>query len=61
MSEIICTKCKVPLQMQKTRFQYLGHELHSEVPRCPQCGQVYLSEELVNGKVASVESGLEYK
>lgn len=61
MSEIICTKCGVPLETQNARFSYLGHELHSDVPRCPKCGQIYLSEELVNSKVASVEASLEDK
>jgi len=61
MSEIICDKCKEPLVNLKTRFIYLGHELHSEIPRCPKCGQVYLSEEMVKGKVADVEASLEDK
>ena len=61
MSEIICTKCGIPLEIQNARFSYLGHELHSDVPRCPKCGQIYLSEELVNSKIASVEASLEDK
>jgi len=61
MSEIVCTKCGVPLVMQNARFGYLGHELHADVPRCPKCGQIYLSEELVNTKVASVEASVEDK
>ena len=63
MSEekIICAKCKVPLEMKKAKFSYLGHELHSEVPRCPKCGQVYLSEELVRNRIAKVEASVEDK
>ena len=61
MSEIICTKCGIPLKEEPTRFTYLGHELHDNVPRCPKCGQIYLSEEMVNGKVNSVEAGIEDK
>lgn len=63
MSEekIICAKCNVPLEMKKAKFSYLGHELHSEVPRCPKCGQVYLSEELVRNRIAKVEASVEDK
>ena len=60
-TEIICAKCKVPLVNKKARFLYLGHEMHSEVPRCPKCGQIYLSEELVRGRIADVEASLEDK
>lgn len=42
-------------------FAYLGHNFSAELPKCPQCGQVYLSEELVKGKVTQVETGLEDK
>lgn len=61
MKEIICSKCKVPLVEEKCKFAYLGHELHSDMPRCPVCGQVYLSEKLVNGRIQSVETGVEDK
>jgi len=60
-NKIICSKCNVPLALEKTKFQYLGHEFNSDVPRCPVCGQVYLTEKLVTGRIASVESGVEDK
>lgn len=58
---LICTKCNVPLEPIKTTFSYLGHEFYSALPRCPNCGLVYVSEELAKGKMASVESELEDK
>ena len=42
-------------------FEYLGHTFFADAPRCPVCGQVYLSEELVKGRVAEVEMQLEDK
>lgn len=61
MDEIICSKCKIPLENKSARFQYIGHEFHSEVPRCPKCGQIYLPEELVKGRIADVEASVEDK
>ncbi len=58
---LICCKCDVPLVMGKTSFAYLKHHFTAEVPKCPRCGQVYISEELVLGKVAQVETELEDK
>lgn len=56
-----CCKCGVELQMKKTIFVYLEHEMYHEVPCCPACGQVYIPEELANGKIAAVEMELEDK
>lgn len=58
---LICQKCNVPLEGQKTCFSYLGFNFNTELPRCPVCGQIFLSEELAAGKVAEVEMGLEDK
>ena len=55
MSTLICGKCHVPLEEQKTTFQYMGYEVYETLPRCPRCGQVYLDEKLVRGKMAEVE------
>lgn len=61
MKELICGRCGVPLVKQKTVFQYLGYEVYEELPRCPECGQVYLDEELVRGRMAEVETEVEDK
>ncbi len=58
---LVCAKCNVPLEPAKTTFHYLEHEFYADLPRCPKCGQVYLSEEIVNGKVHDVETELEEK
>lgn len=61
LEELICCQCQVKLELIKTNFVYLRHSFSSEVPKCPQCGQVFISEELVKGKVVPVEQLLEDK
>jgi len=56
-----CCKCKVPLVMKKTNFEYLAHNFFAEIPVCPVCGQVYVSEQLAKGKISEVEKNLEEK
>ncbi|SDE57366.1 DVU_1557 family redox protein [Sporomusa acidovorans] len=58
---LVCLKCNVALEPRKASFNYLGFTFNTELPRCPVCGQVFLSEELVKGKVAEVEMSLEDK
>jgi hypothetical protein len=59
--KLICCKCNKELEMIKTDFSYLGHVFFTEVPRCPECGQVYIPEELVRGRISDVEMQLEDK
>ncbi len=61
MGNLICAKCGVPLEKQKTTFQYMGYEVYEDLPRCPKCGQVYLDEQLVRGRMAEVETEVEDK
>jgi DNA-directed RNA polymerase subunit RPC12/RpoP len=61
VEKLICTKCGKELQMIQATAEYLGHRFSEEVPGCPECGQIYLSEELVATKIAEVESTLEQK
>ena len=63
MSEqpLICNLCQCPLEIKRVDFEYVGHTFFADAPRCPRCGQVYLSEELVKGRVAEVEMELEDK
>ncbi len=59
--KMICFKCQRELEMKKTDFTYLGHSFFTEVPRCPECGIVYVSEELVKDRISQVEMQLEDK
>lgn len=58
---IICQRCQKELVPQKTDFTYLGHSFYAEVLRCPECGQVFIPEELAKGRISEVEMQLEDK
>jgi hypothetical protein len=59
--KLICYKCQKELELIKTNFTYLGHSFFTEVPRCPECGLVFISEELVKGRISEVEMQMEDK
>ena len=59
--ELICNPCNVTLKTMTVTFSYLGHSFRSDVQRCPDCGQVFISEDLVKGRMAEVEMELEDK
>jgi hypothetical protein len=56
-----CAKCSVPLQTGKVNIAYLGSMFPVDLHRCPECGLVYIAEELAMGKMAEVEKLLEDK
>jgi uncharacterized protein with PIN domain len=58
---LICHKCQVELTTSKTHFDYLGHSFHADMLRCPKCGQIFIPEELVKGRMAEVEMMMEDK
>ena len=61
MRKLICAKCKVPLAPRKVTFQYLKYEVYEDLPCCPVCGQVYLDEKLVRGRMHDAEVEVEDK
>ena len=56
-----CGKCKVPLVSGKVTVTYLGSVFPLELPRCPQCGFILVSEALALGKMLKAEQALEDK
>ncbi len=60
-SSILCLQCNRPLVEQTVTLQYLGHAFRVKLPRCPQCGQVYITPDLARGRMAQVEMELEDK
>ena len=56
-----CSRCQVPLVMGKVEASYLDHAFPVELPVCPKCGFVYISEALALGKMLKVEQALEDK
>ena len=59
--KLICDKCNVEMQLIEVQFKYLNRSFRYKVPRCPQCSQVSLPEELVNGRMSEVEAMIEEK
>lgn len=58
---LTCFRCQIPLEPAPTSFSYLKHSFSVDLPRCPGCGQVFLDEALVLGKMLEVETSLEEK
>lgn len=61
MEELICSKCNLPLEMKDVSIDYLDYHYIQKLPRCPNCGQIFISEELVDDKITNLESSLEEK
>ena len=59
--KLICNLCDAELVPMNAGFSYLGHSFRAEVPRCPVCGQIYLSEGIVKERIVQVEMDLEDK
>jgi hypothetical protein len=56
-----CRKCDLPLELGSVAVEYLGNQFSAELPRCPGCGLVLITEDLALGKMAEVEQILEDK
>lgn len=56
-----CCRCDKELVPKKIVFAYLGHTVAHEVPTCPKCGKVFISQELAEGRMSEVEQQLEDK
>ena len=62
MSEnLVCRKCSEKLTLKKVVFEYIGSNFTYDLPCCPKCGDVFISAELAEGKIAEVEQLLEDK
>lgn len=60
-SELRCLKCDRDLELIRTDFTYMGYDFHELLPRCPVCGQVFVSEALAAGRMREVETAMEDK
>ncbi|MCX5883533.1 MAG: hypothetical protein NTU74_17585 [Deltaproteobacteria bacterium] len=56
-----CRKCNVNLAVGPVTLSYMGNRMTADLPQCPACGFVLISEELATGKMAEVEQVLEDK
>jgi RNase P subunit RPR2 len=59
--EWICRKCDRPLEPGTVTVSYMGNEFTAELPVCPGCGFILVSEAVALGKMAEVEQILEDK
>jgi YgiT-type zinc finger domain-containing protein len=59
--KLFCCKCQKEMEIKRTDFTYLDHSFFTDLPRCPECGMVYISEELAKGRISDVEMQLEDK
>lgn len=57
----VCGRCNCALEIKKVSVSYMGSSFPVDLPVCPQCGQVFVTEELAVGKMAEVEQTLEDK
>ncbi|MDR2157326.1 MAG: hypothetical protein LBO81_06060 [Clostridiales Family XIII bacterium] len=60
-SRRICELCDVEMTPLEAQFNYLNRTFKHVVLRCPRCGQVYIPEELAEGRMREVEKTLEEK
>jgi len=56
-----CRKCNINLVVGPASLSYMGNRMTADLPQCPVCGFVLISEELALGKMAEVEQILEDK
>jgi rubredoxin len=56
-----CDSCGVGLEFAETQVSYMGSKYPVDLPRCPQCGLVFIPEQLALGKMAEIERILEDK
>jgi hypothetical protein len=61
LQQWMCARCKLPMVLQAVRIEYLGNAFPVELPKCPQCGLIFIPEHLALGKMAEVEHALEDK
>jgi hypothetical protein len=56
-----CGRCGIPLSPAKVSIAYLGSAFPVDLLKCPQCGMVFIPEDLALGRMAEVEQTLEDK
>ncbi|MBT0894439.1 DNA-binding protein [Geobacter hydrogenophilus] len=57
----LCAKCDLPLELAAVKLTYLDETFVVDLPACPSCQRVLVSEENAVGKMALAEQMLEDK
>jgi len=60
-SNIACEKCGIDLKPGKVILTYLNSSFPVDLYKCPNCGLVYIPEDLALGKMDMAEKALEDK
>ncbi|HMK65991.1 MAG TPA: DNA-binding protein, partial [Thermodesulfobacteriota bacterium] len=61
LTDWACGKCDKLLEWVTVKLQYLDQTFETDIPACPFCQGVLISEELAVGKMTMVEMLLEDK
>jgi hypothetical protein len=56
-----CTACALPLELATVKLAYLDETFAVDIPACPACQRVFVSEEQAVAKMALAERMLEDK
>lgn len=56
-----CQRCQSGLVTGPVTVEYMGNRFTTDLPHCPSCGMILVSEEIALGKMAQVEQMLEDK
>jgi len=59
--KLICESCGIYMEEMEANFTYLNRSFRHKVMRCPECGMVYIPEDLARGRMRIVEMTLEEK
>lgn len=59
--EWTCHNCRCALVVGQVTVSYMGNRFTTQMPHCPKCGLVLVSEAVALGKMAEVEQILEDK
>ncbi|MDD3846780.1 MAG: hypothetical protein PHC90_10525 [Syntrophorhabdaceae bacterium] len=59
--EWICVKCDRKLELATVKLKYMEETFGVEIPACPSCQRIFVSEEDATGKMALAEKMLEDK
>ena len=60
-SDWVCVPCGIPLETATVKLAYLDETFAADIPACPSCQRVLVSEEVAVGKMALAEKMLEDK
>jgi len=56
-----CDRCRCDLVLGQVAVAYMGNRFTADLPYCPQCKTVLITEKVATGKMAEVEQILEDK